>query len=440
MATQTDPSLKGSSIYQIFVRNFSPEGTLIAAQAELPRIQAMGFDIVYLTPIHPIGLAARKGSVGSPYAIMDYRAVNPDIGTANDLRAFARACHSLGMKLIIDVVYNHSSPDSVLAKEHPDWFIRGKDGKPGRKVDDWSDVVDLDFSVPAMRRYLIDTLLYWLEHGVDGFRCDVASLVPVDFWLEARAACDAIQPTLWLAESVHKEFVTAMRALGHYAACDAEIHEAFDLSYDYDGRQQLEDAFSGQGRISEYLAHVQLQSSMYPSHAIKARCLENHDQRRIASVIPDLDRLKNWALLCMLLPGTFFAYMGQEWAIDHTPSLFECDPMPRPCRNADCGSVDDFESWWITAHRASKAIRARATSFCAREVAIGVVQLEIKLADGSIAVAVLNLDGRRGLLKLHSSAVPSLHGMDILSGEALSLSGSVELGPKPILLMHPKAS
>jgi glycosidase len=321
MAQWTDAALKGASIYQIFPRNFTDEGTLDAAAKELKRIGDMGFDIVYLTPIHPIGKLGRKGSVGSPYAIEDYHSVDPALGGEAALSRFIESAHGLGLKLIIDVVYNHSSPDSVLAKTRPEWFIQDKRGMPGRKVDDWSDVVDFDFSAPGLRDYLIEALERWLRLGVDGFRCDVASLVPLDFWLEARRRAEAIKPTIWLAESVHKEFVSAMRARGHYAACDAELHAAFDISYDYDGREYFDRYIRGQARIGEYLHHLELQESMYPAGAIKARSLENHDQRRAAALIPQRDRLKNWTAFCMLLPGCFFAYMGQEWALDETPAF-----------------------------------------------------------------------------------------------------------------------
>lgn len=436
MATRTDQSLRGSSIYQIFLRNFTPEGSLKAAQAQLPRIRDMGFDIIYLCPIHPIGKLARKGSVGSPYAVSDYRAVNPDVGTADDLRSFAAACHGLGMKLIIDVVYNHTSPDSVLVEEHPEWFLRGKDGKPGRKVEDWSDVVDLDFTAAGLKDYLIDCLLLWLDRGVDGFRCDVASLVPVEFWLDARAACEVKKPTLWLAESVHKEFVAQMRSRGHYAACDAELHEAFDLSYDYDGREELDRAFSGQGRVGDYLAHLELQNSMYPAHAIKARCLENHDQRRIAELVPEPARLKNWTALGMLLPGCFFAYMGQEWALEHKPSLFEKDVIAQPEKEPEAAQSRGFERWWIAAHKATKALRAAARSWQAREVALGVVYARLGLSDGKTAHAILNLDGRRGKVDLAAAGIPALKGRELLTGTELSLAGTLELGPEPILLVH----
>ena len=167
-------------MYQIFVRNFSEEGTFAAVIPELDRIKALGTDIVWFMPIHPIGKLQRKGSLGSPYAISDYRAVNPEFGNIDDLRMVVDAIHERGMRCIIDVVYNHTSPDSVLSREHPEWFYHKPDGSFGNRVGDWSDIIDLDYSSRGLWEYQAETLKYWATI-VDGFRCDVASLIPLEF-------------------------------------------------------------------------------------------------------------------------------------------------------------------------------------------------------------------------------------------------------------------
>jgi glycosidase len=423
MARDSDQGLKGQSIYQVFVRNHSREGTFDAA---LPAIEAavrMGFDILYLTPVHPVGAVARKGSLGSPYAIADYRKVEPALGGEAGFRRFLDKAHAAGLKVIIDVVYNHTSPDSILVREHPDWFWKGPDGKPAPRNAEWSDVVDLDHSRPGLRAYLVETLEAWLRFGVDGFRCDVASLVPVDFWVEARRRCAAVKPCLWLAESVHKEFVSHMRSRGFYAASDSELHEAFDLTYDYDGREELDRAWAGTGPLSAYLHHLSLQQSMYPATAIKARFLENHDQPRAAGRFGRGAALRNWTLFAMLLEGCFFAYAGEELAIARKPSLFDKDPV-------DWASGDKaFETWFTKAHLATKAVRAREPRFAARELAQGVVLLE-RSGGSRTVTAILNLDGRSGRLALPSD----LSGRDILTGETIRLGEGAELGPEPILV------
>jgi glycosidase len=429
MKTRTDQALGGESIYQIFPRNFTPEGTLDAAIPELARIAGLGFDIIYLTPVHPVGILARKGPLGSPYAIADYRTVDASLGGEVALDRFLAAAHALGLRVIMDMVFNHTSPDSTLVKTHPDWFIKGKDGKPGRKVDDWSDVVDLDFSVPAVYTWLVDTLLLWLDRGVDGFRCDVASLVPLDFWLEARRRTDAVRPTIWLAESVHKEFVGHMRSLGHYAACDAELHSAFDLTYDYDGREFLDGYLRGERPIGDYLGFIGLQSCMYPAGALKARCLENHDQERIASLVPQTDRLMNLNALWMLLPGTYFAYMGQEWALTHKPDLFSRDPLDR-------GAVDErHAAFFATAHPVLKKLRGTATACRFRELAAGVVLAQGRNDKGPVYTGIFNLDGRRGYLDAVEAGLSGFKGRDALNGTMAKIGKRLELCGEPVVLV-----
>ena len=161
MAYDTDPSLQKKLIYSVFVRNHTKEGTFRALIPDLDRIRSLGADIIWLLPIHPIGEVNRKGSLGSPYAIRDYRAVNPEYGDLSDLRALADAVHEKGMRLMIDVVYNHTSPDSVLWKEHPEFFYKKPDGNPGNHVGEWTDVIDLEYTNKALWDYQIETMKGW---------------------------------------------------------------------------------------------------------------------------------------------------------------------------------------------------------------------------------------------------------------------------------------
>ena len=139
MALQTDPRLQNQVIYSVYVRNHTPEGTFRAVADDLDRIRALGTDIVWLMPIHPIGIAGKKGTLGCPYANRDYRSVNPSYGTMADFRSLVQQIHARGMKCMIDVVYNHTSPDSTLYMEHPEYFYHDANGKPGNKMGDWSD-------------------------------------------------------------------------------------------------------------------------------------------------------------------------------------------------------------------------------------------------------------------------------------------------------------
>ena len=207
MAEHTDLSLRQSVIYEIYVRNHTPEGTFCAIEPDLDRIRALGVDIVWFMPIHPIGVENKKGSLGCPYANRDYRTVNPEYGTMEDFKHLVSEIHARGMQCIIDVVYNHTSPDSTLVSEHPEFFYQKPTGGRGNKVGEWTDVVDLDYTVSELWQYQIESLCQWAGI-VDGFRCDVASNVPVRFWKAAREAVERVHPgAIWLGESVYLEHV-----------------------------------------------------------------------------------------------------------------------------------------------------------------------------------------------------------------------------------------
>ena len=211
MAKNTDIELRNKIIYSIFVRNYSEEGTFKAVEKDLDRIKDLGVDIIWFMPIHPIGVKKRKGTLGSPYANMDYRSINPEYGTIDDFKSLVNEIHKKNMKCIIDVVYNHTSPDSVLASEHPEWFYHKEDGSFGNKVGDWSDIIDLDYCNLELWNYQIESLKMWAQF-VDGFRCDVAPVIPIEFWNKAREEISKIKKDfIWLAESIEYDFISAMR-------------------------------------------------------------------------------------------------------------------------------------------------------------------------------------------------------------------------------------
>lgn len=328
MAKNTPKDLRNMVMYQVFVRNFSESGTFNSVKEKLDDIQALGTDIVWFMPIHPIGKQKRKGSLGSPYAISDYRAVNPEFGTIQDFRGVVEAIHARGMKCIIDVVYNHTSPDSVISALHPGWFYHKEDGSFGNRVGDWSDIIDLDYSNRDLWRYQIDTLKMWARI-VDGFRCDVAPLIPLEFWLQARKEVEAVHPgCIWLSESVEPGFITYMRGRGMTALSDGEIYQAFDLCYDYDVYNTWRECLSGSGTLAAYAEAINRQEYIYPENYVKLRFLENHDQPRGAYLIPDDKARRNWTAFTYFQKGMALIYAGQEFGISHLPSLFDKDTVP----------------------------------------------------------------------------------------------------------------
>ncbi|MBE6052564.1 MAG: alpha-amylase [Clostridium sartagoforme] len=328
MADNTNNTLKNSVIYSIYVRNYGENGNFKDVEKDLKRIEDIGVDIIWLMPIHPIGVKNKKGLLGCPYAIKNYREVNPEYGTLEDFKDLIDSIHSLGMKCIIDVVYHHTSPDSYLSEVYPEYFYKKADGSFGNKVGDWSDIIDLDYSNKKLWDYLIDTLKYWVSIGVDGFRCDVASLVPLEFWIKAREEVSKInKDTIWLAESVHQSFIREIRKAGFIAHSDCELYRAFDICYDYDVNEEYINYLDGKGRLDSYIEKVRQQETIYPSNYIKLRFLENHDQPRIASKIKDIELLKTWTKFMYFQKGTTLLYNGQESMETHTPSLFDIDKI-----------------------------------------------------------------------------------------------------------------
>lgn len=323
----TDITLRNQMLYQVFVRNHTEEGTFAALERDLDRIKELGTDIVYLLPVQPCGVLCRKGEQGSPYAIRDYRAVDPAQGTIETLQSLVDEIHRRGMKCIIDCVYNHTSRDAVLLEEHPEYYYHKEDGTTGNKIGDWYDVIDLDYRNEELWQYQIDTLCMWAEI-VDGFRCDVASMVPIEFWIRAREAVEQVRPgAIWMSESIDANFIRDLRARHFTAHSDCEMYQAFDVLYDYDVFDLQRACMEKRVSVKDYVEALRRQQVLYPENYIKARFLENHDMDRAASILASEEELKNWLAFTFLNQGLAFVYAGQECGALHRPSLFDIDKV-----------------------------------------------------------------------------------------------------------------
>jgi glycosidase len=264
-AASTAPSwMKNAVIYQVNTRQYSAAGTFDAVTADLGRLQKLGVDILWLMPIHPIGEVGRKGSMGSPYSVADYYGVNPDLGTEADLRELVDGAHAKGMKVILDWVANHSSFDNPWITDHKNWYTQDGQGNVVPPNADWTDVADLNFDVPAMRAGMIDALKYWVsEFGVDGYRCDVAWGVPVDFWNDATAALKQIKPVYMLAE-----------ADGNPAL----LQDAFLSDYGWKFKDLLMDFGLGIAGKSDFAGYMGQQALNYPTNTYPMLFVTNHDE------------------------------------------------------------------------------------------------------------------------------------------------------------------
>lgn len=315
--------LQNQLIYQVFVRNYSEAGNFDSLRLDLPRIKALGTDILYLMPIHPIGVEARKGTYGSPYAILDYFGITEDYGTLNDFHRLVEDTHKLGMKIILDMVFHHTSPDNPLTKTHPEYYFY-KNGKRGNRIGDWTDIVDLDTDREDVHEFLLSILEYWVKQGVDGFRFDVASLISLSFFKKAREELG--KDIIFFAESVDYPFAKYLSTTDHPSIPDPDMVPTFDILYNYSYFRNFEAYLKGENELPIIIKLINMDYE-YRSIIKRAHCLENHDVPRIARLIPDQEKLISIINLFYSLDGYMFLYMGQEYGIAEDVPLFEKKPV-----------------------------------------------------------------------------------------------------------------
>lgn len=328
MARNTSVDHQNLVIYSIYVRAHGKNGNFQDVEKDLPRIKELGVDVIWFLPLHPIGKLKAKGSLGCPYSISDYRGINSEYGTEADFEKLVKRAHELGLKVIIDVVYHHTSHDSNLITEHPEWYRQNADGTPQTSVPEWSDIIDLNHPKKELTRYLIDSLRKWVEMGVDGFRCDVASCIPMDFWRQACTELREVHPNLfWLAESVNPDFIRNRRAAGLIAHSDSELYEVFDVLYDYDIWFMWKACVEGKVPVERYIEMLAWQDAIYERNYCKMRFVENHDQKRIMDSAASENQALAWTAFQAFNRGSFLIYGGQESKEKRTPSLFEKEPV-----------------------------------------------------------------------------------------------------------------
>ncbi len=306
---------KDAVIYQINTRQYSEAGTFDAVRKDLPRIKELGVDILWLMPIHPIGEAKRKGPMGSPYAVKDFQAVNPELGTLEDFKTLVQTAQDMGMKVIIDWVANHTAWDNHLITEHPDWYTRNDAGEMQHPPDtDWLDVADLDYSKAGLRDYMTESLLYWVRDvSIDGYRCDVAGMVPTDFWNAVRPKLDAIKPVFMLAEWE-----------------EPELHEqAFDATYAWKWKEAFQDLVNDKADATDIAAYYKTYQSDWPVEAMRMTYTSNHDQNTWDGTPFEIygDAYEAAIALSFTGQGLPLIYNGQEGANDKRLKFFEKDEI-----------------------------------------------------------------------------------------------------------------
>ena len=341
-APQQQP-LENSVVYEMNVRQYTPEGTFAAAQQELPRLQELGIDILWLMPIHPIGVKERKGTLGSYYAIADYKAVNPEFGTMEDFENFLAEAHKLGFRVVLDCVANHTSPDAKWINECPaDWYVRDENGNTVVNYD-WYDIAELNYDNKDVWAAMADQMRFWMEKGVDGFRCDMACEVPFEFWQETISGLRADYPGMY------------MLAEGE----EPRLHSisAFNTSYAWELHHLLNSIARGEKNIPELLEYLDKDAQNSPENAFRLMFTSNHDENSWAGTEFERmgDAAKLMAVLTFTLPnGQPLIYTGQEMGWNKRFEFFEKDPIPAWEKN----EYFDFYKELIAIRHANPALAA----------------------------------------------------------------------------------
>jgi 1,4-alpha-glucan branching enzyme len=306
---------KNAVIYQLNTRQFSPEGTFAAAAKDLPRIKALGCDIIWLMPIHPIGELNRKGTLGSPYAVKDYFGVNPEFGTIDDLKDFVKQAHALGMYVILDWVANHTAWDNDWVTQHPEWYERDYKGdfRPTPWWD-WSDIINLDYNQRDMREKMTEAMKFWVsEADIDGYRCDVAGFIPTDFWNQVRLELDAIKPVFMLAEWESKE-----------------LHEyAFDMSYAWSWNEKMHAICTGKADVNQLYVYYSWNESAFPKNIFRMTFTSNHDMNSWEGTMWEQfgEGTEAAVVLSIIGEGMPLIYNGQEAGESKRLAFFEKDSI-----------------------------------------------------------------------------------------------------------------
>ena len=368
-------------LYELNVRQFTPEGTFAAARERLPFLRSVGIDAIWLMPIYPIGVEGRKGSLGSYYSICDYKGINEEFGTAADLRDFISAAHSLGMRVLLDWVANHTARDARWLDEKPyDWYEREADGTA--KVPwDWTDTAKLNYANHDVWLGQIDAMRYWVEEfGVDGFRCDMAMLVPIEFWQEASEALHRIKSDIFMLAEAEE---------------DNLFDRAFNMSYQWNIHHIMCDIAKGARRVWDMRNAIHWERAKYPREAMRMSFTSNHDenswsgseQSRFGAALDVM------SVMTFLMPSTMpLIYTGQEVGYNHSFEFFERDAIPAEAY---------VENRTTELYRRLTSLKHKERALDAGERGGEMIEIEnnakdcmmtfVREVDGSRVVAIVNL-------------------------------------------------
>jgi glycosidase len=306
---------KNAVMYEVNVRQFTPEGTFLAFEEHLPRLKEMGVDILWFMPIQPISKKNRKGSLGSYYSVKDYKAVNPEFGTMDDFKELVKRAHEMGFKVMIDWVGNHTGWDNVWMKDHKDWYTQDSLGNVVSPVADWHDTADLNYNNQQMRQAMLDALKFWVkETDIDGYRCDFAGGVPTEFWEKARLSLDSIKPVFMLGENQDQMDL---------------LNKAFNVNYGWAFHHLMNQVAQGKKTAQAMDSLLVREDSVYPEKTYALQFTSNHDENSWNGTEYERlgDAAKTMAILSFTVPGMPLIYTGQEAGLNKRLAFFEKDSI-----------------------------------------------------------------------------------------------------------------
>lgn len=317
IAPISNEAMENAIIYEANIRQYSPEGTFSKFTEDIPKLKELGVKIIWIMPIYPISNTKSKGSLGSYYAISDYTKVNPEFGNLDDVKNLVDTAHKNGMYVILDWVANHTGWDHVWLKSHPEYYTKNEKGEITHTVGtDWTDVADLNYDNLEMRAEMLENMKYWLkEANVDGFRCDVAGMVPLDFWQHSIAELKKIKPVFMLAEGWEPNL----------------FDNAFDMGYSWDTHHRMNAIAKGKETVKNWDARMIQIDTMYKKDDILMNFITNHDENSWSGSVKERmgDASEAMLALSYCAPGMPLIYSGQEYDMDKRLRFFEKDTISR---------------------------------------------------------------------------------------------------------------
>jgi glycosidase len=317
IAPITKERIANAVIYEANIRQYSPQGSFEAFTKDLPKLKELGVDIIWLMPIYPISTTKSKGTLGSYYAISDYQKVNPEFGDLNDVKALIDTAHELDMYVVLDWVPNHTGWDHIWLKEHPEWYTKDENGNPTHPVGtDWTDTADLNYDQQDMRAQMLEDMKYWIsEVDIDGFRCDMAGMVPTDFWEHSIAELRAMKPIFMLAEAWEPHLIQA----------------GFDMVYGWETHHLSNDIAKGHKSLNDFRTRMEQVKDQYAKDAILMNFTSNHDENSWNGSVNERlgEAVETAAALMYTIAGMPLIYSGQEYDLDRRLLFFEKDSIDR---------------------------------------------------------------------------------------------------------------